>query len=91
MNSTNLSKEKRHRLDRSIIQLLTRHADDMLEDLFEFSNHNAKTMKANITQLQQFSRDQIENELEAMAPQIRSLLTSINFLDCETVPSLFLL
>lgn len=73
-NAKNAKNVNRQKLDRQIIQCLTRHSDDMINDLWEFSQENPKTMQRNITQLSRFTRDDIDREIQSMAPQTTLLM-----------------
>tara|TARA_B100001093_G_scaffold518696_2_gene604511 strand:+ start:39261 stop:40703 length:1443 start_codon:yes stop_codon:yes gene_type:complete len=74
-----LSKNERQKIDRMLIQILQRHADDMITaSLWEYSNQDQTSMRANIVQLQKFSRDDVDRELNCMAPQTATLLQKRN-------------
>jgi hypothetical protein len=73
---TKVNRPNRQKLDRQIVQCLTRHSDDMINDLWEFSKENSKTMQRNITQLSRFTRDDILREIQAMPPQTTFFLES---------------
>ena len=70
------TRQNRQKLDRQIIQCLTRHSDDMINDLWEFSREDSKTMQRNITQLSRFTRDDILREIQAMPPQTTFFMKS---------------
>jgi hypothetical protein len=71
-----VNRQNRQKLDRQIVQCLTRHSDDMINDLWEFSKESPKTMQRNITQLSRFTRDDILREIQAMPPQTTFFMES---------------
>lgn len=71
------------RTDRQIVNCLTRHAQEFLGDLWNASRQNEKQMRANITQLAAFTRNDITREMTYMPPQISKLFQKrcINIVD----------
>ena len=73
-NMSSLTKQKKKQYLYQLVKELSRHAVEMLDDLFAFSNKSSTTMERNIKQLARFSREDIERELSVMPPSTRTLM-----------------
>jgi hypothetical protein len=71
---SSLTKQKKKQYLYQLVRELCRHALEMLDDLFTFSNKSSTTMERNIKQLAKFSREDIERELSVMPPSTKTLM-----------------